>query len=329
MARNYYEILEVKENASIEEIKSSYKRLVKKYHPDISKVENAEKIFKEINEAFDTLSDEVKKLKYDTLNGIMPNSKEEKEIKKEAKKENKTEEKKEPPKKKRENFGDFVNKFFEEKESKPRPTKGENINMTIEITPKEAIDGVVKKINIVHSEKCPKCLGKKFANGTKCTNCDGSGEITIRKKVTVRIPKNPKQNSTLKIKNEGKLGKFGAESGDLILTIKIASKNVFKIENNRAKLELPITPWEAFLGSDILIPTMDGNVTMKIPPQTNSHDKFKITGGGPLNKKTGKREDLIVEIKIVTPQKPTIEEIRAYKEIKNLDGSKIRNELFE
>ena len=223
----------------------------------------------------------------------------------------------------------YKNKFFEEKESKPRPTKGENINMTIEITPKEAIDGVVKKINIVHSEKCPKCLGKKFANGTKCTNCDGSGEITIRKKVTVRIPKNPKQNSTLKIKNEGKLGKFGAESGDLILTIKIASKNVFKIENNRAKLELPITPWEAFLGSDILIPTMDGNVTMKIPPQTNSHDKFKITGGGPLNKKTGKREDLIVEIKIVTPQKPTIEEIRAYKEIKNLDGSKIRNELFE
>lgn len=327
MARNYYQILEVEENATIEEIKSSYKKLVKKYHPDISKIENAEKIFKEINEAFDTLSDEVKKLKYDTLNGIMPNSKEEKEAKKEFKEEKK--EYKEAPKKKKENFGDFVNKFFEEKESKPRPTKGENIYMTIEITPKEAVDGVIKKINIVHSEKCPKCLGKKFANGTKCTNCDGLGEITIHKKVTVKIPKNPKQNSTLKIKNEGKLGKFGAESGDLILTIKVASKNVFKIENNRAKLELPITPWEAFLGSEILIPTMDGNVTMKIPPQTNSHDKFKITGGGMLNKKTGKREELIVEIKIVTPQKPTIEEIRAYKEVKNLDESNVRGELFE
>ena len=325
MAKNYYEILEVQTNATIEEIKTSYKKLVKKYHPDISKIENAEQLFKEINEAFDTLSDEVKKLKYDTLMGIEPAIPKNKETQKESKKEKRVEK----PKKKNETFGDFVGRFFEGKETILHPSKGENINMTLEISTKEAIEGAIKKINIVHSEICPKCLGKKFANGAKCPKCDGVGEITIHKKVTVTIPKNPKPDSTLRIKNEGKFGKYGGESGDLILKIKIISKNIFKIISGKAYLELPLTPWEAFLGDNILIPTMNGNVTMKIPPQTNSHDKFKITNGGILDKKTGKRGDLIVEIKIVTPQKPTIEEIRAYKEIKKADESNVRKELFE
>ena len=100
--------------------------------------------------------------------------------------------------------------------------------MTLEISTKEAIEGAIKKINIVHSEICPKCLGKKFANGAKCPKCDGVGEITIHKKVTVTIPKNPKPDSTLRIKNEGKFGKYGGESGDLILKIKIKMQYVQK-----------------------------------------------------------------------------------------------------
>ncbi|MBQ3101553.1 DnaJ domain-containing protein [bacterium] len=328
---NCYKILNIPENANLEEIKSAYKKLVRKYHPDINKDERAEETFKKINMAFEILSDDIKRLQHDTLHGIIASARNDK------KEENKEEIKEEKPKtktqkeeiKKEESFFEKILKNKKYKKAEDFKVNGENINTIVEITGKEATQGITKKINILHSEPCPKCEGRKFANGSKCTNCGGTGEKSIHKKITITIPKNVKSGSKIKVKGEGKLGKFGGKSGDLIITIKVIQKNIFKYEGGVAILEVPITPYEALLGASITIPTPAGNTTIKIPPQTNSGDKFKILNSGIPQTGSGKRSELIVIAKICSPQKPSIETIKKYKELQELDTEDVRKELFE
>ncbi len=327
---NCYKILNIPENANLDEIKSAYKKLVRKYHPDINKEEGAEETFKKINMAFEILSDDIKRLQHDTLHGIIASARNEK------KEENtKTQEEEKPkPKAQRETKKDesFLEKILKNKKYKKAEdfkVDGDNINTIVEITGKEAIQGITKKINILHSEPCPKCEGRKFANGSKCTHCGGSGEKSIHKKITITIPKNVKSGSKIKVKGEGKLGKFGGKCGDLIITIKVIQKNIFKFEGGVAILEVPITPYEALLGASITIPTPAGNTTIKIPPQTNSGDKFKILNTGIGQAGSGKRSELVVIAKICSPQKPSIETIKKYKELQELDTEDVRKELFE
>ncbi len=328
---NCYNILNIPTNASLEEIKSAYKKLVRKYHPDINKDAGAEEIFKKINMAFEILSDDVKRLQHDTLHGIIANARdEEKKPKKERQEEKQPEAKpKKEQTKKEEGFFDKILKNKKYKKAEDFKVDGENINTIVEITGKEAANGITKKINILHSEPCPKCEGRKFANGAKCSHCGGTGEKSIHKKITITIPKNVKSGSKIKVKGEGKLGKYGGKTGDLIIIIKVIQKNVFKFEGGVAILEVPITPYEALLGASITIPTPVGNTTIKIPPQTNSGDKFKILNSGIGNANTGKRSELIVIAKICSPQKPTIDIIKKYKELQELENEDVRKELFE
>lgn len=341
MVKNYYDILEVAPGVSKEEIKISFRKLVRKFHPDVNKSPEAEAIFKKINEAIEILGDDLKRLKYDhSMNFETKSYAEEKKSNVKAdfkradeknEKHSETTQKEGPKRQTGKNFSEIFHQFFDEKNHEPKIKKidGENIYMNLEITSKEAASGVIKKVNIMHSEQCPKCGGRKFINGARCTLCDGVGEKTNHKKVTITIPKNPKNGSVVRVAGEGKLGKFGGKNGDLLISVIVKHSDIFKIENGIAILELPLTPPEALLGSDVKIPTMSGFTIMKIPPQTNSGQKFRILNAGVLNQKTGTRGDLIVIAKIFVPQTPTIEEIRLYKELKNLDKADIRRDLFE
>ena len=338
MTKTYYEILEVSPCASKDEIRLSFRKLVRSCHPDVNKEPEAEKRFKCLNEAIEILGDDVKRLKYDYSINLAPKASA--GTQKETSKASNVKadfKKKSKASSAAVNFGEILNGFFEETkktqknstpEQKIQKIDGEDITMSLEITNKEAVEGTVKKINIMHSEKCPKCSGRKFINDSKCTVCNGSGDKTIHKKVSVTIPKNPKNGAVIKVANEGKLGKYGGKNGDLILTLKIKQLDIFKIEDGIALLEVPITPYEAMLGDSIRIPTLGAPTMMTIPPQTNSGQRFKILNAGIMNPKTGVRGDLTVMVKIEVPQKPTIEEIRKYKELKKLDTSEIRKGLF-
>lgn len=363
MAKTYYEILEISPHASKEEIKTSYRKLVRKFHPDVNKSPEAEVIFKKVNEAIEILCDDIKRLQYDHSINLAPraqktahsqssskaqaqyqkHTKGQKKTTFQANAENNTQKSSVKADFKRSgannnqnnnhnvNFSEIFHHFFEDKidnNTKVKKINGEDIRMNLEISSKEAIEGAVKKVNIVHSEQCPKCAGRRFINGAKCVSCDGAGDKVIHKKVTITIQRNQKNGSVIKIPKEGKPGKFGGKNGDLILTLKIKQAAVFKIENGVAKLEVPITPAEALLGDSIKIPTLGGTTVMKIPPQTNSGQKFRILNAGIMNPKTGVRDDLIVVVKIDVPQKPTLEELKLYRELKNLDKSDVRKELF-
>jgi len=328
---NYYEILGVTPDSDIAEIKSAYRKLARKYHPDVNP--EGGKRFKKISEAYDTLSDENKRKQYDIINGFFKKAEEPKpEAEKETKKEEKVEDKveKKTNKTAEKPFSDIFNSIFEnstsKKESKPQPQNGEDINTDVVITMAESVTGVSKLVNVMHSELCPRCKGRKFINGTKCNVCSGSGEFSEYKRINVKIPPHVKNGAKLRIKGEGGDGKFGGKNGDLYLHIQIQGNSKIKYDGENILYNVPITPYEAVLGGEISIPTFDGHVKLKIPPKTTSGQKFRLAGQG--LKKNGKIGDLIITVTIEIPKRLSDDEVKLYEKLKKLSADNIRENLL-
>ena len=223
---NYYEILGVTPDSDIAEIKSAYRKLARQFHPDVNP-DGARK-FKDISRAYDTLSDPDKRKQYDILNGLFKSKNNDfsginNETHKENTKEKKSSESvKTKPKRKQTNFSDVFSSFFENQNSEDKqPVNGEDINADVSITILEAFRGVSKTVNVMHSELCPRCKGRKFINGSKCNVCGGTGEYVQYKRINVTIPKNVKHGSKLRIKGEGGTGLYGGKNGDLYLHVQI------------------------------------------------------------------------------------------------------------
>lgn len=334
--KNYYEILEVSTGSTIIEIKSAYRKLARKYHPDINKSPEAIDIFKEITKAYEVLSDEKERRNYDILNGIF--KEESKSAPKEEKEQsnintdNRTAPKsKKPQKQTKSNKIDFFKAFkvWSAKLKKNRrtkelhkPKKGENITTEVVITPDEVITGSKRIINIRTTKQCPKCGGHRFANGDKCPQCNGTGMVTEAKKITVSIPKGVRHGAKLRLKGEGATGINGGANGDVFLIIRIETKTQVHYDKLNIYYNVPITPFEAALGEEISIPSFDGTIKLKLPKNTCSGQKFRIAGQG--IKKGGKIGDLIVTVSIEFSHNLSDDEIRLYQQLKNLSHDDVR-----
>lgn len=331
--KDFYSILGVTPDSDDAEIKSAYRRLARKFHPDINPA-GAQK-FKEICEAYETLSNPKKRIQYDTINGFFKSSTQTKhESKNTSKNQTQSEYKKtkqENPQKKqvkKEDFSKKINEIFEEfgkKKSKPIPKKGDDIYENISITIKEARQGCERIVNIMHSCECPHCRGRKFINGSVCPQCNGSGEKIEYKKINVKIPSNVKNGTKLRIAQEGKAGTNGGKNGDLYLKIKLKQNSNIEFIGNDICYKLPISPFEAVLGGKINVPVSEGNLTLKIPPQTHSNQKFRLAGQG-LNS-NGKTGDIIVTVYIEIPSSLSDDEIRLYEKLRKLSAKNIRENL--
>jgi len=340
--KDYYKILGIDISADKNQIKSAYRSLARKYHPDINQGNKlSEDKFKEIGEAYSILSDETKKAQYDLLKGLTsrkPNASEQakkqaseaySEQQKKASKKSKSEADKRP-------FGDvfsqFVDKMFEKGEApKPKQSaekpkeppkseakKGEDITADISITIVEAHNGTVRKVNILHTETCQKCKGKRYLNNVQCPLCKGSGEISNHKKLSVKIPPNVTEGSKIRIAGEGNRGQNGGANGDLFLAVNIIKNTIFEFENLNVLCEIPITPTEAALGAEIFIPTIDGQLSMRIPPETQSGQKFRLAGEGIPDANTAKRGDQLITVRIEIPSSLTQKEKELYMELARL-----------
>lgn len=331
--KNLYEILEVSSCASNATIKAAYRRLARKYHPDLNSGDAVcEKKFKEILHAYEILSDAEKKKNYDILKGFHQEASQAKysEANK-AYRKTTTEEKK--PKEGFSNiFNDILEGFknttssgkketFKTKEA--RPERGSDVFTDVVITMSEAVEGTSRTVNILHSEVCPNCSGRNFLNGTKCAVCSGLGEHSIHKKLHVKIPPNVKHGSKIRIANEGNKGYNGGRNGDLYLNIKIESDSNFKYDGLNILGDISITPFEAVLGASIEIQTPTGKVTMKITPNTHSGQKFRLTGQG-LEQK-GKKGDMIITVNIEIPKKLSDDEIELYKKLRDVSKGNVRD----
>ena len=321
MSKDYYKILGITEFDSAENIKSAYRKLARKWHPDIAgSSEETMRKFKEINEAYEILSNKLKKEEYDRARRFYNYAKESNTNKNYNSQNNTTR-----PETNKETFNfnwkEFLGKKYREtifKEQEKTPRNGENITTDIEITVFEALCGTTKTINLLQTVVCNKCKGKKFINKTVCQECNGKGEFKEYKKFTVKIPAEIKDGSKIRLAGEGCKGKNGGKNGDLYITIHI-KENENKTDGHNIFKNVAIAPHEAVLGTNIKIATINGNVNVKIPANTQNGQKIRLSGCGIVqNNFVG---DMIITVEIKIPKKLSKEELDLYKKLEEISNN--------
>jgi len=334
--KNYYSILGVTPDSTQAEIKSAYRTLARKFHPDINP-DGGEK-FKDISEAYETLSDSKKKSRYDTVNGFFKNAKKEQyttsskadnEYKKNTsesnnsatvRKEKKTKKQKRTNNSGNENIADKFSKIFEDlKGKKTKRKENDDIFEDIYVSIKEAAEGCERTVNILNTKECPNCKGRKFINNTECPVCGGLGIQNVHKKIKVKIPKNVKNGTKLRVKNEGNSSETG--NGNLYLTVKIKQDDNIKLNEKNVECSIPISPYEAVLGGKIEINVFEQKVMLTLPENTHSGQKFRLSGMG-LN-----GNDLIICVYIEIPKDLSDDEKKLYEKLRKMSSKNIRDNI--
>lgn len=329
MTKDYYKILGVAEFESAENIKSAYRKLARKWHPDVAG-NNPDVIsrFKEINEAYEILSNQVKKEEYDRARRFYSYAKEGSKTR-----QTQTGHTEEHDDKRGFYFTweDFISKRKREtsyrNDTASQPKRGEDIHTDIEISVFEAMSGATKTINMLQTQVCPKCGGRRFVNGSLCPHCHGKGEETNYKKFTVKIPAEIKNGSKIRLAGEGKASKDGGKNGDLYITVHIKETQTYKTEGLNILKTIPITPYEAVLGANVKVCTINGCVTVKIAPNTQNGQKIRLSGCGIVqNEKIG---DMIITVEIRIPKNLTEAEIALYKKLEEISSGNVRDNIYD
>jgi len=352
---DYYNILGVGKKATLSEIKKAYRKLARKYHPDLNPGDKAaERHFKEITEAYEVLKDPEKRKQYDMFGTVGPQSRSgRRSTGFEGFDFNSTGSS---------SFNDIFETIFgsgsspfsHSQKQQRKAERGEDLRYSMNLSFLDAAHGLETPIQLVRKETCSSCSGKgidrstskvtctrcngsgriqkqtgfmKFSSacpvcegtgympGKNCRECNGDGRVDRVTKIRVRIPAGVDNDSKVRIHGKGNVGKFGGSAGDLIISIKVTEHKFFKRNGENLEILLPITYSEAALGAKVEVPTLDGSTLLKIPPATPSSKKLRIRGKGLMNPKTKTKGDMIIEIKIVPPPTTDIEIRRLLKKI--------------
>lgn len=342
MTKDYYDILGVGKDASRDEIKKSYKRLAKKYHPDINKEDDSADKFKEINEAAAVLGDEQKRAQYDRFGtaefpgGAGPGagfnfsgfdfggS----------------------------DFGDIFESLFGgspfgsfHSSRRGAPRRGSDLRYDLEIDLEDAVTGTTNHIIIPRYETCSKCNGSGAASSSAiktcpecggsgvstrtqrtpfgvfqtsstcrqchgegkvisepCDKCDGAGRVEVERKIKVDVPKGVSTGTTLRLSGEGEAGEKGARAGDLYVVMHVNTHKIFDRTGDNLFLKVPVSFICATLGGTIDVPTISGTAKLKIPAGTQSNTLFKMKGKGVPCLRGSSIGDQYVKAVVHTPQ---------------------------
>lgn len=366
--RDYYEVLGVSKTATQDELKKAYRKLARKYHPDLNKdnPEAAEK-FKECNEAYSVLSDEQKRAQYDQFgpeafeNGGMGGG---------------------PGAGGFGGFGGFSGSGMEDifdmffggqgrggRSNNAGPQRGADLRYDMEITFEEAAFGVEKEISLKRAERCEHCHGEGAEPGSKvetcpechgsgyvrftqntmfgqmvnerpcsrchgegkiisnpCKECGGSGTVKKTKKLKVKIPAGVDNGSRLRVGGEGEAGLKGGPSGDLYVYLYVKPHKFFERDGTTVLCEVPINIVQATLGAEIKVPTLDGQVTMKVPEGTQPGKVMRLKGKGIPSLRGGGRGDQLVRMKVVVPTKLTDKQKDALQKFADISKDNINPE---
>ena len=354
--RDYYEVLGVDKNASEAEIKSAFRKLAKKYHPDVSKEPDAAEKFKEAQEAYAVLSDTNKRSQYDQFgHAAFQNGQGGAGF----------------------DFGDFDFSdifgdlfgggfassfgFGNNRKQSNRARAGEDSLIRMTLTFEEAVFGCKKDLKVDVTEECPDCHGKgghgekkcSTCNGSgfetvnqrtlfgvfqsrttchtcngsgvtfdsKCSKCRGKGRISVNKTLEVKIPAGVDTGNRLRLAGKGGAGVNGGPNGDIYLEFIVKDHPLFERDESDIYLRLPITITDAVLGTKLEIPTLYGNVKLSIPAGSNSGDRHRLKGKGIENIHNHSKGDMYVVLDIIIPKKLSKEQKKLFEELNktNLD----------
>ena len=353
--RDYYEVLGVQRGASADEVKRAYRKLAKECHPDLHPDDpSAEAKFKEINEAYEVLSDDQKRARYDQYGhaGVDPN------FGADA------------------GFGGFdgfgdlgsiFESFFGGGRTSQRsgPMRGESVRTSVTITFEEAAFGCKKTVNVSRIENCPDCGGSGAAPGTQaetCANCHGTGQVRNQRRtplgivtttdtcpvchgrgktvanpckscggegrirrsrsIELNIPAGIDDGQTIQLGGEGNMGRNGGGAGDLLVTVRVRKHDLFTREGFAVHYNMSVTFAQAALGAELEVPTLDGKVTYTLPEGTQTGSTFRLRGKGIPYLNSQGRGDQYVHVTVQTPKNLTSQQKELLKQFAELRGEK-------
>ena len=323
--KGYYDILGIKRGATEQEIKKAYRRLARKHHPDVNPDDaSAEAKFKEINEAYEVLSDKEKRQKYDRygdqwqyaeqfekagaqqspfwqhspggaqsfafeegdLNGL---------------------------------FGDLFHGFRTGAAGRrARPRRGRDVDYSVEVTLEEAYHGANRILSLQSEEPCSGCGGTGRIQNLPCSVCKGAGVVPRMKRLEVKIPPGVKDGSRVRIAGKGEPGYSGGSSGDLYLVTSVKPHRQFERKGDDLNVEVEVPLTVAVLGGEIGVPSLKGKLALKIPPETQNGRVFRLAKQGIPHLGNSSQGDLLAKIRVVLPTKLSVEEKELFEQLAQL-----------
>ncbi len=353
--RDYYDILEVSKGASEEDIRKAFRKKALEYHPDRNKSADAHERFKEVNEAYQVLTDPERRARYDRFghagvgNGAGQG-----------------------PGQGFEGadifggFGDIFDAFFGGGQgARTRAREGRDLQTNLSVTFEEAAFGTSKEIDVTRTERCSRCEGSRsepghaketcpnckgsgrvrraqrsvfgqfvteatcnVCNGTgetvshPCTKCKGAGLEKTKRQIEVSVPAGVPNGSRLNLRGQGDSGEFGGPPGDLFVNIRVEPHKLFRRENDDILLTVNLTFPQAALGIDLDVPTLDGTSKLKVPSGTQTNAVFRIKGQGvPHLGRENRRGDELVTVKVATPEHLTKRQKELLEELNDSLGN--------
>jgi molecular chaperone DnaJ len=327
--KDYYQILGVSRNASDKEIKQAYRRLARKLHPDVNPGDkDAEAKFKEVNAAYEVLSDPEKRKKYDQFGenwqyadqfaqagwGAGPYRGfagegpftifEFGDLGSQAG-----------------DLGGIFDALFRDLGARTgtrRPRRGQNIESPIEVTLEEAYRGSSRTIETQVESPCNVCGGRGALGNAPCYTCGGSGRVLRPQRLEVKIPPGVKDGSRIRMAGKGRAGLGSGASGDLYLVVSVRPHPLFQRKDSDLHVEVSVPLSDAILGGEVEVPTLKGKIALKIPPETQNGKVFRLAGQGMSIMGDTKKGDLFAKVKVILPAKLTEKEKELFQQLKEL-----------
>ena len=326
--KDYYQILGVSRNASDKEIKQAYRRLARKLHPDVNPGnKEAEARFKEVNAAYEVLSNPENRKKYDQFGENWQYADQFAQAGWKG-----------GPYQDFAKQGDFtifdlgdlgsgsggfgsifdsIFRDFGARTATRRPRRGQDTEHPIEVTLEEAYRGSARTIETQVESPCHVCDGRGALGNAPCYTCGGRGRVLRPQRLEVKIPPGVKDGSRIRMAGKGRPSP-GGTSGDLYLVVSVRPHPLFQRKGSDLHVEIPVPLGDAMLGGEVEVPTLKGKIALKIPPETQNGKVFRLAGQGMPVMGDTKKGDLFAKVKVVLPTKLTEEEKGLFRQLKEL-----------
>lgn len=329
MAKNFYEALGVSRSATEKDVRSAYRKLARKHHPDVNPNDHAaEARFKEINAAYEVLSDPDKRRKYDKYGDRWEMAD---QIEEAQKRQSAGGWARQGP-----NggtytdmsggggdFGSIFDSLFRRDRGGPGARqsnrRGQDIETPVEISLEEAFHGTTRTLSLQSPEVCPTCGGTGEVAGAICHTCEGSGQILRPRRLEVKVPPGVKTGSRVRVAGEGRPGMGSGAAGDLYLVVTVLPNARFERKGDDLTIEVAVSYIDAVLGGEVEVPTMTGRVALRIPELTQNGRQIRLKGKGmPVLGAAGRSGDLFARVRIELPEQLSPEERTQFETLREL-----------